>query len=77
MSNGIFMSTDDFVRECTACGGNWATMLLTGIAKVFPRDYSAVLAKVEEIGYAHGGIYAMEYVCDWLWEHGVRNPKEV
>ena len=31
-----------FLKECTACGGNWGGMLLTGIKKLFPEVYNAI-----------------------------------
>lgn len=31
-----------FFNQCTACGGNWGAMLLTGIKKVFPDSYDEV-----------------------------------
>lgn len=33
---------NDFMSHCTACGGNWAGMLLTGIRDLFPAVYDAI-----------------------------------
>ena len=31
-----------FLNECTACGGNWGGMLLTGIRKLWPEVYESI-----------------------------------
>lgn len=33
---------DDFLNECTACGGNWCGMFLSGIKKIWPNVYDAI-----------------------------------
>lgn len=33
------MTLDTFMNHCTACGGNWTAMLMTGIKKVAPEVY--------------------------------------
>lgn len=66
------MTMDDFLTHCTACGGNWIAMFLTGIQEIFPNDYKDVIEEVNKIGYSHGGIPAMSYLCDWLEEHGIK-----
>ena len=33
---------DDFLKHCTACGGNWGQMLLTGIKALYPSVYDAI-----------------------------------
>ena len=70
------MSMKEFLSNCTACGGNWVAMLLSGIKVVFPNDYETVVAEVDKIGFGHGGIKAFEYVCDWLADHGIINEEE-
>jgi hypothetical protein len=32
----------DFLDYCTACGGNWCVMILTGINKLFPSVWEAI-----------------------------------
>lgn len=32
----------DFLSHCTACGGNWGGMLLTGIKELWPNVYEAI-----------------------------------
>lgn len=31
-----------YVKHCTACGGNWGAMLLTGIEKYWPNVYDII-----------------------------------
>lgn len=31
---------NDFMKHCTACGGNWTGMLWSGIREVFPEFYT-------------------------------------
>ena len=33
------MTLDTFMKHCTACGGNWTAMIMTGIKKVAPEVY--------------------------------------
>lgn len=33
---------DDFLKHCTACGGDWGQMLLTGIKALWPTVYDAI-----------------------------------
>ena len=36
------MTFKDFLNHCTACGGNWGGMLLTGINKLYPHVYNTI-----------------------------------
>lgn len=38
----IHMTQKEFLSNCTACGGNWGGMLLTGIRKFWPSVYDAI-----------------------------------
>ena len=38
----IPMTMKEFLNHCTACGGNWGGMLLTGINKLYPDVYDAI-----------------------------------
>lgn len=38
----IPMTIQDFLSHCTACGGNWGGMLLTGMRELFPAVYDAI-----------------------------------
>ena len=33
---------DNFLKECTVCGGNWCGMLLTGIRKLWPEVHANI-----------------------------------
>lgn len=33
------MTLDEFMNKCTACGGNWTQMIMTGIKAVAPTIY--------------------------------------
>lgn len=35
-------SFDSFLNHCTACGGNWGGMLLTGIKKLYPEVWEVI-----------------------------------
>lgn len=36
------MDMKEFLNHCTACGGNWGGMLLTGIKALYPDVYDAI-----------------------------------
>lgn len=36
------MTCDQFLKHCSACGGNWGGMLLSGIKRLRPEVYDAV-----------------------------------
>ena len=65
------MFMDEYLKYCTACGGNWGAMLLTGIKVLFPEEYTGVSEKYNSMGFGDGGFKAFEYVCEWLAQHGV------
>lgn len=35
-------NSKQFLEHCTACGGNWGGMLLTGIHKLYPAVWDAI-----------------------------------
>lgn len=41
-SKPLAMSFDVFMKHCTACGGNWGGMLLTGIRELRPQVWDAI-----------------------------------
>ena len=57
-SNNDFMDLDEFLSHCTACGGNWGGMLLSGIKELFP--------DVWELIPEHMGIFAFSVISDTL-----------
>ena len=36
------MTFKDFISKCTACGGNWTSMIFTGLREVAPSIYEAM-----------------------------------
>lgn len=36
------ISNKEFLGDCTACGGDWGAMLLTGIKRRFPKVWEAI-----------------------------------
>ena len=55
---------DDFLSHCTACGGNWGGMLLTGIKALWPKVYEAIPDNM--------GTMAFGCLCNTLVLLGVR-----
>lgn len=58
---------DDFLSHCTACGGNWGGMLLTGINDLWPRVYNAIPDEM--------GAFAWACLCEILNMLGVHNKE--
>ena len=56
-------ASKDFLQHCTACGGNWGGMLLTGIDKLFPNVWKAIPENM--------GNYAWACICSTLILCGV------
>ena len=52
------MTQDEFLNHCTACGGNWGGMLLTGIHKLYPEVWDLIPDKM--------GVFAWRCLCDTL-----------
>ena len=55
------MTFTEFLSHCTACGGNWTAMLLTGIKKCFPEYYNKMEDKP----------YEFNEVCNIIKQLGV------
>lgn len=36
------MSGNEFLTHCSACGGNWGGMLLTGVKRLYPEVWDAI-----------------------------------
>lgn len=49
------MTCDDFLLHCTACGGNWGGMLLSGVKALYPEVYEAIPNNM--------GKYAWQGIC--------------
>ena len=54
----IPMTQAEFLTHCTACGGDWGTMLLTGIKALYPEVYDAIPDNM--------GHFAFRCICDTL-----------
>ena len=52
------MTMDEFLNHCTACGGNWGGMLLTGLKKLYPEVYNAIPDNM--------GMFAWRGICDTI-----------
>ena len=57
------MSMREFLQSCTACGGNWGGMLLSGIKELFPTVWDAIPNNM--------GAYAWECICYTLMLLGI------
>lgn len=45
------MTMTEFMQNCSACGGNWGAMLLSGIKRAFPDKYEEVEAHYNWISH--------------------------
>ena len=52
------MTMDDFLLHCTACGGDWGAMFLTGIKALYPEVYDAIPDNM--------GHFAWRCICETL-----------
>lgn len=57
-------NTKDFLNHCTACGGNWGGMFLSGIRALYPEVWEAIPEDM--------GIFAWSCICSVLVLLGVR-----
>ena len=62
------MTMREFLQSCTACGGNWAGMLLTGMKEIFPTVWEAIPENM--------GRFAWPCVCYTLMLCGVNTKDE-
>ena len=56
-------NSKQFLEHCTACGGNWGGMLLTGIHKLYPAVWEAIPDDM--------GVFAWACICSVLILCGV------
>ena len=54
-----------FLDHCTACGGDWVSMLLSGVEECYPDDYIRLKAECEEIN-SNSGASEFVHICDFL-----------
>ena len=52
------MTQKEFLNHCTACGGDWGAMLLTGIKALYPVVYDAIPDNM--------GHFAFRCICEVL-----------
>lgn len=57
----------DFLSHCTTCGGDWGTMLLTGIKELWPKVWDAIPNEM--------GCFAWVCLCNTLVLCGVDTSK--
>ena len=62
------MGLSEFLSHCTACGGNWGGMLLTGIKELWPEVWKAIPE--------HMGTFAWSCLCETLVLCGVDTSEE-
>ena len=53
------MPLDEFFTYCTACGGNWGGMLLTGVRELYPAVWDAIPDNM--------GVNAFATICNLLF----------
>lgn len=66
-ASNVHMEFDEFLDHCTACGGDWGGMLLTGIKELF--------TDVWELIPEHMGVFAFSVIRDVLTLLNVTNTK--
>ena len=59
------MSVRLFLDHCTACGGDWVSMLLSGIKECYPDDYVRLKTECDEIN-SNSGASEFVHICDFL-----------
>ena len=62
------MSMNDYLNECTACGGNWGGMLLSGLKRLRPAIYEAIPDNM--------GSFAWACICSTLELLGIDSKEE-
>lgn len=62
LNNPVNMSMGKFCEYCTACGGNWGGMLLSGIERLRPEVYEAIPNKI-----ASSDIEAFALICNVIY----------
>lgn len=57
------MTRTEFLNSCTACGGNWTAMLMSGIKQCFPEKYEAMPDKE----YTFDDLFDITVECGVNW----------
>ena len=58
----------EFLDNCTACGGNWGGMLLSGVRKLWPVVWDAIPEQM--------GVHAFTTICNLLILLGVDTKED-
>lgn len=56
--------TEFLTKHCTACGGNWAAMIMSGIRSAFPERY----AQMEDREYDWKELCQITVECGVIWD---------
>ena len=64
------MSYKEFLEHCTACGGNWVNMLLTGCRELWPED-TKTFEDTHEAFTTDDGFVQYAAIINFMKEHGV------
>jgi hypothetical protein len=59
------MSGKEFLDNCTAHGGNWSSMIMSGIRKCFPEQYNSMPDDKE---YDFFELMQIAADCGVVWE---------
>ena len=54
-----------FLDHCKACGGDWVSMLLSGIEECYPDDYIRLKTECDELR-SNSGASEFVHICDFL-----------
>lgn len=65
--NTVAMSMKDFLSHCTACGGDWGAMLLSGVKELWPEVYNAIPDNM--------GKFAWACICNTIMLLGVKTEE--
>lgn len=67
----LHMTTGEFLNHCTACGGNWGAMFLTGIKALCPEIYYMIPQTMGKTGND-----AFCNLCDLIAIMGVHTDED-
>lgn len=59
------MTLKEFLSHCTACGGDWVSMLLSGIEECYPNEYVRLKTECNEIN-SNSDASEFMHICDFL-----------
>lgn len=59
------MTLKEFLNHCTACGGDWVSMLLSGVKECYPDEYVRLKSECDELR-SNSGASEFAHICDFL-----------